>query len=248
MQAERAFLLKAFINGYWYVLDGQDLKISLTVNTTKAIALMYVAADRRMRVELLDLVGGQPDIPKTDIQYGILLGTVSYTSDGVLVTDLREDFMNNSPKHMKAIADKAEKLLTSLDSKVKEMLLLVYPVGSIYMSNKSTNPSSLFGGTWVEWGKGRVPVGVDTSDSNFSSVEKMGGASTVTLTTKQIPSHTHHIGGEAINYNGKYAVEGSSFYTAQLMGSVSRTDATGEGQAHNNLQPYITCYMWKRTA
>lgn len=238
---------KAFINGYWYVLDGQDLKISLTVNTTKAIALMYVAADRRMRVELLDLVGGQPDIPKTDIQYGILLGTVSYTSDGVLVTDLREDFMNNSPKHMKAIADKAEKLLTSLDSKVKEMLLLVYPVGSIYMSNKSTNPSSLFGGTWVEWGKGRVPVGVNTSDPNFSSVEKTGGASTVTLTTKQIPSHTHHIGGEAINYNGKYAVEGSGFYTAQLTGSVSRTDATGEGQAHNNLQPYITCYMWKRT-
>ena len=239
---------KAFINGYWYVLDEQDLKISLTVNTTKAIALMYVAADRRMRVKLLDLVGGQPDIPKTDIQYGILLGTVSYTSDGVLVTDLREDFMNNSPKHMKAIADKAEKLLTSLDSKVKEMLLLVYPVGSIYMSNKSTNPSSLFGGTWVEWGKGRVPVGVNTSDSNFSSVEKTGGASTVTLTTNQIPSHTHHIGGEAINYNGKHAVEGSSFYTAQLTGSVSRTDATGEGQAHNNLQPYITCYMWKRTA
>ena len=149
---------------------------------------------------------------------------------------------------MKAIEDKAEKLLTDLDSKVKQMLLLVYPVGSIYMSNKSTNPSSLFGGTWVEWGKGRVPVVVNTSDSNFSSVEKTGGASTVTLTTKQIPIHTHNIGGEAINYNGKYAVEGSIFYTAQLTCSVSRTDATGEGQAHNNLQPYITCYMWKRTA
>lgn len=79
---------KAFINGYWYLLDEQDLEISLTVNTTKAIALMYVAADRRMRVELLDLVDGQPSIPKTDAQYGILLGTVSYTSDGVSVTDL----------------------------------------------------------------------------------------------------------------------------------------------------------------
>lgn len=131
----------------------------------------------------------------------------------------------------------------------KEQLLdLVYPVGAIYMSNKSTNPSSLFGGTWVEWGKGRVPVGVNTSDSNFSSVEKTGGTSTVTLTTKQIPSHTHHIGGEAINYDGKFAVEGSSFYTMQPTTSVSRTDATGDGQAHNNLQPYITCYMWKRTA
>ena len=70
---------KAFINGYWYILDEQDLEISLTVNTTKAIALMYVAADRRIRVELLDLVDGQPNIPKTDAQYGILLGIVSYT-------------------------------------------------------------------------------------------------------------------------------------------------------------------------
>ena len=89
---------KAFINGYWYLLDEQDLEISLTVNTTKAIALMYVAADRRMRVELLDLVDGQPSIPKTDAQYGILLGTVSYTSDGVSVTDLRTEFMLGSPQ------------------------------------------------------------------------------------------------------------------------------------------------------
>ena len=63
---------KAFINGYWYTLDEQDLEISLTVNTAKAIALTYVAADRRMRVELLDLVDGQPNVPKTDAQYGIL--------------------------------------------------------------------------------------------------------------------------------------------------------------------------------
>ena len=126
----------------------------------------------------------------------------------------------------------------------KDSLLdLIYPVGAIYMSVKNTNPGTLFGGTWTAWGSGRVPVGVNTSDSNFNSAEKTGGASTVTLTTKQIPSHTHHIGGEAINYNGKYAAEGSSFYTAQLTGSVSRTDATGEGQDHNNLQPYITCFI-----
>lgn len=102
---------KAFINGYWYILDEQDLEISLTVNTTKAIALMYVAADRRIRVELLDLVDGQPNIPKTDAQYGILLGTVSYTSDGVLVTDLREDFMVGSPKSLQTIANQAQQTL-----------------------------------------------------------------------------------------------------------------------------------------
>lgn len=112
---------KAFINGYWYILDEQDLEISLTVNTTKAIALMYIAADRRMRVELLDLVDGQPSIPKTDAQYGILLGTVSYTSDGVSVTDLRTEFMVGSPKSLQTIANQAQQTLRELKSSMSKL-------------------------------------------------------------------------------------------------------------------------------
>lgn len=112
---------KAFINGYWYILDEQDLEISLTVNTAKAIALMYVAADRRMRVELLDLVNGQPNIPKTDAQYGILLGIVSYTSDGVSVTDLREDFMVGSPKSLQTIANQAQQTLRELEGSMSNL-------------------------------------------------------------------------------------------------------------------------------
>ena len=45
------------------------------------------------------------------------------------------------------------------------------------MSINSTNPANFFGGTWVQWGSGRVPVCVNTSDSNFNSVEKAGGSS-----------------------------------------------------------------------
>lgn len=112
---------KAFINGYWYTLDEQDLEISLTVNTAKAIALMYVAADRRMRVELLDLVDGQPNVPKTDAQYGILLGTVSYTSDGVSVTDLRTEFMVGSPKSLQTIANQAQQTLRELKSSMSKL-------------------------------------------------------------------------------------------------------------------------------
>ena len=112
---------KAFINGYWYILDEQDLEISLTVNTTKAIALMYIAADRRIRVELFDLVDGQPSVPKTDVQYGILLGTVSYTSDGVSVTDLRIEFMVGSPKSLQTIANQAQQTLRELKSSMSKL-------------------------------------------------------------------------------------------------------------------------------
>ena len=78
-----------------------------------------------------------------------------------------------------------------LSEYIKQAIGAIYPVGSIYMSIKNTNPSTYFGGTWVAWGTGRVPVGVNANDTNFATAEKTGGSSTVTLTTAQIPSHTH---------------------------------------------------------
>ena len=158
----------------------------------------------------------------------------------------------------------------------------IYPVGSIYMSVTSTNPSSYFGGTWVAWGTGRVPVGINTSDTNFATVEKTGGASTVTLTTSQMPAHTHTFTGRAVNTDSKgshahdirlqkttwsgsgssrVVVDATSGYTAITNKSTTSAGAhthsvtasgtnanTGGGGTHSNLQPYIVCYMWKRTA
>ena len=137
----------------------------------------------------------------------------------------------------------------------KKIIDAIYPVGAIYMSVNSTNPSTLLGGTWVAWGKGRVPVCVDTENVNFNSVEKTGGESTVTLTESQIPSHRHGFtdGAKAIVYeNPVLMAAGSDFqaFRAPTSGtlSVTETSATGGGDSHNNLQPYITYYMWKRTA
>lgn len=122
----------------------------------------------------------------------------------------------------------------------------LYPVGSIYMSVNDTNPSTFFGGTWVSWGAGRVPVGVDTNDTDFATVEKTGGEKTHTLTVSEMPSHKHTV--EAIG-SGTTQQELTAFNVGTTGGidSYAGTDFTGGGQAHNNLQPYITCYMWKRT-
>jgi microcystin-dependent protein len=113
----------------------------------------------------------------------------------------------------------------------------IYPVGSIYMSTSSTSPATLFGGTWTAWGAGKVPVGINTSDTDFATVEKTGGAKTVTLTSSQIPSHSHGV--------GTIAGASAGAHTHTMSGS---TAATGSGGSHTNLQPYIVCYMWKRTA
>ena len=48
----------------------------------------------------------------------------------------------------------------------------VYLIESIYLSVNSTNTSKYFGGTWVAWGTGRVPVGIDKTQTEFNVVEE----------------------------------------------------------------------------
>lgn len=126
---------------------------------------------------------------------------------------------------------------------------LMYPVGSIYMSTSSTNPSSLFGGTWVAWGAGRVPVGIKTSDSNFNSVEKTGGEATHKLTINEMPSHNHvQQVWNRLAYDSGSTRSAAYWEEANDLKNLPAMSYTGGSAAHNNLQPYITCYMWKRTA
>ena len=121
-----------------------------------------------------------------------------------------------------------------------------FPVGSIYLSVIDTNPSKWFGGTWEQIAKGRTLVGVDTNDTDFNTPKKTGGEKKHTLTIDEMPSHNHRMAsysGAGNIDDGYNADVGSGVYKADL-----RTNNTGGGQAHNNLQPYFTCYIWCRTA
>lgn len=125
----------------------------------------------------------------------------------------------------------------------------IYPVGSIYMSvtmSTAAQVQAAFGGTWVAWGAGRVPVGVDTTQIEFDAVEETGGEKTHTLTIAEMPSHVHkvHAGWGAGSL-------GNNFFRVDSNNPKNQWDdtfPTGGDGAHNNLQPYITCYMYKRTA
>ena len=80
------------------------------------------------------------------------------------------------------------------------VLNAIYPVGSVYTNaTDSTNPSTLLGfGTWVAFGAGKVPVGIDSGDTDFDTAEETGGSKTHTLTTSEIPAHTHTISNNLI--------------------------------------------------
>ena len=137
----------------------------------------------------------------------------------------------------------------TMGSNAVTTLQAVYPVGSIYINAAvSTNPATLLGfGTWVVFGAGKVMVGIDSSDTDFDTAEETGGAKTVTLTTSQIPSHTHTLNIDS-SENGGSSHDHCLFPDGSSSAETFTSASTGGGAAHNNVQPYIVVYMWKRTA
>lgn len=115
-------------------------------------------------------------------------------------------------------------LTSALEALIKQYILASHPVGSIEINISGANPSTYLGGTWIAWGTGKVPVGVNIDDADFDTVEKIGGSKTIsykpagtntgtevtlnaielthsggavgnhTLTTNEIPSHNHGFG------------------------------------------------------
>jgi hypothetical protein len=123
---------------------------------------------------------------------------------------------------------------------------LVYPVGAIYMSTVATNPKTLFGfGTWEQI-KDTFLLAAGTTYTGGST----GGEAAVALTTKQIPSHNHSIFYPNASAGNNYAPIGypnvGSKSTYWAVGSY--TGDVGDGEAHNNMPPYLAVYVWKRTA
>lgn len=150
-------------------------------------------------------------------------------------------FNHNSPTYLK---NTAGNLVNIVD--------LFMPVGKIEMTVDNVNPSTRFPGTtWVAWGTGRVPVGVDAGQSEFNTVEETGGAKTHQLTEAQMPAHFHSayagVGG-AMPFPSYAIASNGTTGAGSITGWNAVSTTAGAGQAHNNLQPYITCYMWKRTA
>lgn len=122
-----------------------------------------------------------------------------------------------------------------------DLLNLIYPIGSVYMSMNSVDPGQFIGGSWTRI-EDRFLLGVGDS----YTANTTGGSATVTLTEAQIPSHTHDV-----NFNDQNVGSGSGTSVRRLnTAGTSKTvsSSAGDGGAHNNMPPYQTVYMWQRIA
>ena len=168
---------------------------------------------------------------------------------------LKEELAKKIAELEKIVSDNK----SELESKINSNFDKIYPVGSIYISTSSANPSTIYGGTWERYGQGKTLVGLNESETEFSTINKIGGEKTHTLTINEMPSHNHQI-GSGDGSNG--LIIGSAPESNILVGVNNyyiKYDGVGNGpstylntynvggsSAHNNLQPYITVYMWKR--
>lgn len=139
----------------------------------------------------------------------------------------------------------------------------IYPVGAVLASvNPDYDPNNIFRThTWERFAKGQTLVGVNESDTAFSTAGKTGGEKTHKLTEAEMPSHAGHLNtNSGMNYIGNTAsympstvlkAYGSSGrgWNSVNGGEIQPAGVSrGSGSAHNNLQPYTTVYYWKRTA
>ena len=167
---------------------------------------------------------------------------------------------------------------TEIDTKLNDLINIIYPVGAVYISTIDTSPSILFTGTtWEAIGQGRTLIGAGTgTDSNgitqtFNAGD-IGGEYRHVLTVNEMPSHNHNIVkpiAMPIGANDILTINDSNFDALLGTDNFKRHESYGDayngvevpnygytesigyaggGAAHNNMQPYLSVYMWKRTA
>jgi hypothetical protein len=143
----------------------------------------------------------------------------------------------------------------------------IYPIGSIYTNaTDSTNPGTLLGfGTWVSFGAGRVPVGIDSSDTDFNTAEDTGGSKTKskTIAVNELPKHKHRTPLRNSGMSNNFGIVSSPTITSFIESQETSTNSpltddeiynssnsqqTQQAMNLDVVQPYIVVYMWKRTA
>jgi hypothetical protein len=159
------------------------------VNSAKSTALSDVSAQQTTSVTA---VKSQGDTSVAAVQSAQITATDAITTahtKAVSAVQAQEAASIQAIEADSVLAGYAKKdeLSSLIAAAVAEAKLAAYPVGSIYCSIDSTDPGTLFGGTWVAIGAGRTLV---AAGGGFA-VGSEGGSDTHTLTVEEMPSHAH---------------------------------------------------------
>ena len=192
-----------------------------------------------------------------NLTYGHIINALNSDAEDKVLSAKQGKILKNSIDNidLSYLEDGINNISEELNNFRNTFLNLVYPIGAVYLSLSSTNPGTLFGGTWEQL-KDRFLLGAGSS----YSVGSTGGAATHTLKVNEIPVHEGHLTDNSTNTGGNYAgylanttttAYGSSGrgWNVQMGNEIVPAGHNkGGGAAHNNMPPYLTVYMWKRVS
>ena len=143
------------------------------------------------------------------------------------------------------IGDKILEIDKQQTAFINTLLDVFYPVGVIFEATSTISPAETMGGTWERYGNGRVTVGLDSS-SDFNTIGKTGGEKTHKLTINEMPSHGHAL--NRVNTSGNGTRNAAQWGWSNSTPTTAFMSIEGDDEPHNNLQPYIVVYRWRRIA
>lgn len=136
----------------------------------------------------------------------------------------------------------------------QQILDIIYPVGSIYLSTDFTNPSKKFGGTWVQVSGGYLYAAVGGSGITKGTHSGPGNGTNLgstVLTIDQMPRHNHSVMTNIVHQDGTQVheeiLDASIFYGDGRRRLVSNCGYNGSSKGHTHTIDLVDCYMWKRT-
>lgn len=171
------------------------------------------------------------------------------------ITSVSNDLSNFETETDTKFTTTKEELTSLINTTIDNTINSIYPIGSVYISLTETNPGTYLKGIWEQFGQGRNLIGVGTGDDGTDSqtftVNSTGGEYKHKLIVDEMPGHNHERGTmvsaqERSGYG--LAINGDGFLDRVMISGRGDTGDKGEDASHNNVQPYIAVYFWKRVS
>ena len=206
--------------------------------TTEQFNIEWAKNKAQMDVEIKGIIQAQFNVDWQERENAINLK----------ITDVSNDLSNFKTETDTRFTTTKEELTSLINTTIDNTINSIYPIGSVYISLTETNPGTYLKGTWEQFGQGRTLIGVGAGDDGTNTqefeVNTTGGEYKHKLVIDEIPSHAH-------KYYSPIAQEVSPSSNTSTYGNYNKdykidSDIVGGDGYHNNVQPYITVYFWKR--
>ena len=225
----------------WNEVVDSQIKVAINATkqaTTEQFNIEWAKNKAQLDVEIEGIIQDQFNIDWQEKENAINLK----------ITGVSNDLSNFKTETDTRFNTTKEELTSLINTTIDNTINSIYPIGSVYISLTETNPGTYLKGTWEQFGQGRTLIGVGSGNDGTNTqefrVNTTGGEYKHKLVIDEIPSHNHKYYSPIVQE--VQPSSNTSTYGNYMKDYKIDSDSVGGDGYHNNVQPYITVYFWKR--